>query len=100
MCKLGERSLQHREESWGHDQSQSIHRHVMMNAMQQEVQSHEDRHVRQVIIDVEQEAMQGIFEEGPDDIPCNEAQQALEDRVHGHIQQGSHRKVRASCECR
>lgn len=39
--------------------------------------------VRQVIVYVEQEPVQAIFEYSPDYIACEEAQHRLDDRMHG-----------------
>lgn len=40
-----------------------------------------DRLVRQVIVDVEQESVEDIFQQGPDKVTDEEANQRFEDRI-------------------
>ena len=49
----------------------------MVNTVHEEVQKDEGRRVWKELIDVEQEPMHNIFQDGPDDIPHEEAPHCL-----------------------
>lgn len=49
----------------------------MMHAMHQEVQKDSDRMVGEIVVDVEQEPVQGVLQDRPDDVPGEEAQHGL-----------------------
>lgn len=49
----------------------------MMYAMEQEVQHQEEGTIRQPCVDVKQESVQKVLEQGPNDIPNKEGYQRL-----------------------
>ena len=49
-----------------------IHGHIMVNTMQQEVDHQELGMIRQVKVDVEQESVESIFEQRPQEIAKEE----------------------------
>ena len=56
----------------------------MVDAVHQEMQHKKDWLVREPIVYVEQEPMQRIFQNGPDEISEEETCQSLRDRVRGY----------------
>ena len=55
----------------------------MVNAMQQEVDHQELGMIRQIIVDMKQEPMEPVFEQRPDEIAKDEAQDGFEIRLSG-----------------
>lgn len=53
----------------------------MVDAVEQEVQHEEERPIGQSLLDVEQETVQGVLEQGPDEV-------AEEETRHGASQSG------------
>lgn len=45
----------------------------MVNTMQQEMKHKEERLIREIFIDMEQEPMNSILQQGPDEVPSEEA---------------------------
>ena len=66
-----------------------VHGHVMMNAVHQEMQREHGHVVREVIVEVEEEAVQGILQDSPDKVTEEEACRGLSNRGGGN---GSHRE--------
>jgi len=77
MCQLCEWERKEEEERWRHNQTQAVHRKIMMDSVTQEVQGKCKRVVREPVIDVEEEPMHRVFEEGPDKVSNEEANQRL-----------------------
>jgi hypothetical protein len=75
--ELGEGSLQTKEEGGRHDESQLIHGKVVVDAVEEEVKEHRPVLVRQIVVDVEEEAVEGVFEDGPDDVTGKEGSHGL-----------------------
>lgn len=65
-----------------------------MDSMHQEVQHEEHRAIREYLVNMEQEAMKKIFQNGPDDIPEEEANNRLCDGIRGNKGKRRHRKRR------
>ena len=61
-----------------------VHWHIMMNTMEQKVQSQENRMIGQEVVDVEEEPVQPILQYRPDEVAKQEAEQSLDDRVRRH----------------
>lgn len=55
----------------------------MVNPVQQEVQHQCPIRIRQQIIDMEQEPVETVFEERPDDVSCEEARDEFGERGGG-----------------
>jgi len=81
MSQLCQRRLQYREQERRHDKPQAIHRHEMMNTMEQEMQHEEDRPIWEHFVDMEQETMHAIFQNGPDYVSREEAQNGLDECI-------------------
>lgn len=64
-----------------------IHRHVMVDAVQQEMQHEENWAIGQPIVNMKQEPVQTVLEYGPDYVAREEAQHSLDDCVHGNAGQ-------------
>lgn len=63
-----------------------------MDTMQQKVQCQEYRLVRQVIVDVEQESVEGIFQDGPHDVAEEEAEHGLDIGIDWERKEGGQRQ--------
>lgn len=60
-----ERVRQNDKQSWRQHQTITIHRKVMVDSVQQEMQSQKDRVVRQILVQVEKKPVQTVLHEGP-----------------------------------
>lgn len=67
MCKLPERSSQSSEERRRHDKTILVHRKIMMDAVKDEMKCDSNTVVGQIVVKMEQEAMQDIFNYGPEE---------------------------------
>ena len=65
VCKLVERGGEHEEQSWRHDKSVFVHRQIMVDAVEDKMKGQENWMIRQNFVDVEQEAVQEIFDQCP-----------------------------------
>lgn len=65
VAKLCERIRENAEQDRGHDESQAIHRKIMMDPMEEEMQHKEERSVGEESIDVKEESMKGILQDSP-----------------------------------
>lgn len=63
--QLVEWICQNDEQRWGQNQTISVHRQVMVDTMQEEVESQEKTVVGQVVVQMEQESVQAILYKGP-----------------------------------
>lgn len=59
-----------------------------MNTMQEEVEQHGPVGIGKVIVDMEKESMEGVFEDGPDDIANEEADHCRSKRRCGRYREG------------
>lgn len=73
MSEFGEWRLEDEKESGRHDQSQSVHGQVMVDTVQEEVKHHGPVGIGEIVVDVEEETVQGVFQDGPNDIADEEA---------------------------
>lgn len=105
MSQFCEGSLQRGKQERWHHQSQSaelsisknispqghfnipIHRHEMVDAMKQEMQHEKKGSIGQPVVNMKEEPVQGIFEQGPDYVSCEEAQHGLDNRAHRNARQ-------------
>lgn len=53
------------EECWRHDEPKSVHRQIMVNAVEKEVQCNEKSVIGKVVVDVEQTSVHSIFDKRP-----------------------------------
>jgi hypothetical protein len=60
-----------------------VHWEVMVDPVQQEVQDQCPIGIRQDVINVEQEPVESVFEERPDDVSCEEARDKFGERGGG-----------------
>lgn len=67
MGKIPEGGCKHHEESGRHDQSILIHGQVMVNTMEQEVQSDANTVVGEVVVKMEQESVKAILGKSPEE---------------------------------
>jgi hypothetical protein len=87
VSQFCEGSLQRGKQERWHHQSQSIHRHEMVDAMKQEMQHEKKGSIGQPVVNMKEEPVQGIFEQGPDYVSCEEAQHGLDNRAHRNTRQ-------------
>ena len=98
MRQLRERRLQQRKQHRRHHQPKAVHRQVMVHAVHEEVQHERERVVRQVVVEVEEEAVEKVLEERPDDVANHEADAGLEERGRGQAGERGHREARVRRE--
>lgn len=60
--------LEREEEDRGHDKSETVHREVVVDTMHQEVKGKESGSVGEVEVNMEEEPVEGVFQESPDDV--------------------------------
>ena len=94
MGESGERRFKDEEEQGRHDEAETVHRQVVMDAVQQEVKHDCPVGIRKVVIDVEEEAVEGVFEDGPDDVADEEAGHGLGERSVGRGRESLQIKVK------
>lgn len=66
VCEIPEGSGQDNEESWRHHKAVLVHREIVMNSVEQEVQSKTNAVVGQFLIEVEQTAVEAVLNESPE----------------------------------
>lgn len=89
VCEVGERRLEQEEQRRRHDESQSVHREVVVDAVQEEVEHERPVSIGEVVVDVEEESVERVLEDGPDDVAREEADHGgCEGCVGGHGQGG------------
>lgn len=66
MAEMVERCAQNDKHGGRHDESQSVHWQVVMDAVEQEMGREGERMVGQPLFNVEQEAVENILDEGPE----------------------------------
>ena len=62
--------------------------------MQQKMERQERRGIREEFVDVEEEAMEAVFEEGPDKVAEHETERGLGVRLEGHREDRAEREQR------
>lgn len=67
MGELSKGVAEDEEEQRGHDKTQSVHGEIVVNAVKEEVEREEHGLVGQDVVDVEEEAVNGVFQQSPDD---------------------------------
>lgn len=87
MCELGKRVAEHEEEQRRHDESKPVHGQEVVDAVKEEVEREERGLVRKDVVDVEEEAVNRILEQRPDDDTDCPADGSLGhgDRPHGSV---------------
>ena len=65
LRKMPERDRQHEEKCRWHDEPVLVHGQVVVDAVEEEVQSYEDPVVREVVVDVEEATMHPVFDYCP-----------------------------------
>lgn len=92
MRKLRKRRLKDKEQQGGHDETQLVHWKVMVNTMEQEMEGDSPSCVREVVVEVEEESVHGVFQNGPDEDAECEAEREIADR--GERRDGDGRRKR------
>ena len=82
--------LEDEEKDRGHDKSETVHGEVMMDAVHQEVEGKERGRVGKVEVNMEEEPVEGIFQERPDNVAKEEASSRL--------REGGQREGQEVCE--
>ena len=70
----------------------------MVNPVQQEMERQEHGLVGEVVVDVEQEAVERVLEDGPYDVADEEARAGLDVGVGREGEEGGERQVWIRCE--
>lgn len=73
MSEVGEGCFEGKEQGRGHDQTKSVHGKVVVDTVQEEMEHKSPRRIGEVIVDVEEEAMKSVLEDGPNDVAGEEA---------------------------
>lgn len=68
MREAGERVAEGEEEDGWHDEAEAVHRDVVVDTVQEEVQRQRVRVIRQVVVQVEEEAVHDVFDERPEQV--------------------------------
>lgn len=77
--ELGEWRFEDEEQKRGHDESESVHGEVVVDPMKEEVKEHRPVGIGKVVVDVKEESVKGVFEDRPDDVAGEEAEESRGD---------------------
>lgn len=80
VCKLCKRRLKDKEQQGRHNEPQLVHREIMVNTVEQEMESDGPSCVGQVVVEVEEESVHTVFKDGPDEDAECEAQEEVASR--------------------
>lgn len=92
VCEAGERRLEGEEQQRWHDQPESVHGQVMVDPVEQEMEHESPVPVGQVVVDVEEEAVERVLEDSPDHVAEEEACEGLGERRGVRDGQGRERE--------
>ena len=77
-----------KEEDRGHDEAQAVHWEVVVHAVREEVKHEECGLVWKESVNVEQESVEGVFEDSPNDVADKETKQRLCERGPRDVEEG------------
>lgn len=84
MRKTSKRRLQDEEEERRHDKTEAVHGKVVVHTVKKEVEHEGPVAVREVVVQVEEEAVKDVLQQRPDQVTREEAGNELDHRASRH----------------
>ena len=73
MGEFRERCLESEEEGGWHDETETVHGEVVVDTVKEEVEHESPVGIRKEVVDVEEESVESVFENSPDQVAGQEA---------------------------
>lgn len=75
--QVGKWRFEDKEQRRRHDEPESVHREVMVDSVEEEMEHKGPVGIGEVVVDVEEEAVEGVFEDRPDDVAGEEGDEGF-----------------------